>query len=600
MDLEAFELVLLRRPASAPDYPQAELDRIQREHVEYHARLRAAGHVRPDRLGEDHVAAALAVEPRIATSSSSYVDDARLGQGITVLSRAAPRHPVASQALADIAMATTHRFIDLSMHVATGLEDPRPLVGVLEKTVTDHAEPDVLAAIQAAMPETTTALAGLAAIASEHALATHLRLPVRDPAITAHLLIDLSHRLRQLGDIENALTAAEGAELYRRLTVDQRDSFLPNFATAAHLSSLCLGDLGRAEEALNIATVAVAAFRELAAVHPEAYLPELANSLSGQSNRYQGVGYRTEAVAAASEAVQLFMQLWDEGRKDIVMPDLARSLHNLAVHLTALGQPTQALEVQHDAIELRRRLAERNPDTYLPELASSLNNRANLLDELGLQTDGIAAIAETVEIYRQLSTQRPEVFGSDLAMALNNYSIGAAEVNPADALAASHESTEIYRSLAEQRPGTYRADLAMALNNLSTRLAQAGKTEAALSAVVESVAIRRDLAVTGDREIMHGLAASLSNLGIRLRALNKEEEATAIAREAVAVCRQLASQEPVYRKRLAEALSQLSITEASPGHLAESTKAAAEAVIILRELYEAQPAAHRRHWVWLL
>ena len=41
-DLEAFELVLLRRPASAPDYPQAELERIQREHVAYHERLRQA------------------------------------------------------------------------------------------------------------------------------------------------------------------------------------------------------------------------------------------------------------------------------------------------------------------------------------------------------------------------------------------------------------------------------------------------------------------------------------------------------------------------------------------------------------------------------
>ena len=45
MDLEAFELVLLRRPAGAPDYPEAELDRIQREHVAYHAQLRADGHV---------------------------------------------------------------------------------------------------------------------------------------------------------------------------------------------------------------------------------------------------------------------------------------------------------------------------------------------------------------------------------------------------------------------------------------------------------------------------------------------------------------------------------------------------------------------------
>jgi uncharacterized protein YciI len=45
VDLEAFELVLLRRPDRAPDYPDEELDRIQREHLAYHARLREAGHV---------------------------------------------------------------------------------------------------------------------------------------------------------------------------------------------------------------------------------------------------------------------------------------------------------------------------------------------------------------------------------------------------------------------------------------------------------------------------------------------------------------------------------------------------------------------------
>ena len=38
-------MVLLRRPASAPDYPDEELERIQREHLAYHAGLREAGHV---------------------------------------------------------------------------------------------------------------------------------------------------------------------------------------------------------------------------------------------------------------------------------------------------------------------------------------------------------------------------------------------------------------------------------------------------------------------------------------------------------------------------------------------------------------------------
>jgi uncharacterized protein len=45
MDLEAFELVLLRRPENPHDYDDAELERIQREHLAHHARLRASGQV---------------------------------------------------------------------------------------------------------------------------------------------------------------------------------------------------------------------------------------------------------------------------------------------------------------------------------------------------------------------------------------------------------------------------------------------------------------------------------------------------------------------------------------------------------------------------
>jgi uncharacterized protein len=45
VDLEAFELVLLRRPQTAPAYADDVLQRIQDEHLAYHARLREAGHV---------------------------------------------------------------------------------------------------------------------------------------------------------------------------------------------------------------------------------------------------------------------------------------------------------------------------------------------------------------------------------------------------------------------------------------------------------------------------------------------------------------------------------------------------------------------------
>jgi uncharacterized protein len=45
MDLEAFELVMLRRPASPPEYGEEKSDRIQREHLDFHRRLRESGHV---------------------------------------------------------------------------------------------------------------------------------------------------------------------------------------------------------------------------------------------------------------------------------------------------------------------------------------------------------------------------------------------------------------------------------------------------------------------------------------------------------------------------------------------------------------------------
>lgn len=45
VDLEAFELVMLRRPRDPRDYDEAKLERIQREHLAYHASLREAGQV---------------------------------------------------------------------------------------------------------------------------------------------------------------------------------------------------------------------------------------------------------------------------------------------------------------------------------------------------------------------------------------------------------------------------------------------------------------------------------------------------------------------------------------------------------------------------
>ncbi len=45
MNLESYELVMLRRPAQAVAYDDATLERIQAEHLEFHAKLRADGKI---------------------------------------------------------------------------------------------------------------------------------------------------------------------------------------------------------------------------------------------------------------------------------------------------------------------------------------------------------------------------------------------------------------------------------------------------------------------------------------------------------------------------------------------------------------------------
>ena len=45
MELESFELVMLRRPADATPYDDETLERIQAEHLAYHAALRASGQI---------------------------------------------------------------------------------------------------------------------------------------------------------------------------------------------------------------------------------------------------------------------------------------------------------------------------------------------------------------------------------------------------------------------------------------------------------------------------------------------------------------------------------------------------------------------------
>jgi tetratricopeptide (TPR) repeat protein len=107
----------------------------------------------------------------------------------------------------------------------------------------------------------------------------------------------------------------------------------------------------REEEALAAVQEAVAAYRRLAEVTPDAFLPNLAHSLNNLSNRLSEVGRREEALAAVQEAVAAYRRL-AEVTPDAFLPNLAMSLRVLAQILTDLDREEEAAQVlaEHEGL----------------------------------------------------------------------------------------------------------------------------------------------------------------------------------------------------------------------------------------------------------
>lgn len=117
------------------------------------------------------------------------------------------------------------------------------------------------------------------------------------------------------------------------------------------------------------------------------------------------------------EAVGYYRTLTAAGL-GIFINDLARSLHNLAHALIALGRLKEGMQAAEEAVRLRRPLAETRPDAFVPDLALSLNNLATVLSALGRREEAVTAAEEAVGHYRVLAASRSDAFSGELARSL--------------------------------------------------------------------------------------------------------------------------------------------------------------------------------------
>ncbi|MFN7931987.1 MAG: tetratricopeptide repeat protein [Bryobacteraceae bacterium] len=217
----------------------------------------------------------------------------------------------------------------------------------------------------------------------------------------------LDRRIELLRGIKKRMDEDPATDKARRAAVD------------LELGSL-LGSRGfiqELDEALLSAQEAVAIFRDLTKEKPDAYLPDLASALNNLGNILGDLGRVEDALQAAEDGVEIRRKL-AAARPDAYLPDLAMSLNNWGIRLIAVGHGEDALRAAEEAVGIYRKLAAARPDSYLPALATSLNNLGNWLSAVGRAEDALRAAEEAVGIYRKLAGVRPDAFGADLARSL--------------------------------------------------------------------------------------------------------------------------------------------------------------------------------------
>ncbi|MEU8847438.1 hypothetical protein AB0C70_14610 [Streptomyces sp. NPDC048564] len=282
------------------------------------------------------------------------------------------------------------------------------------------------------------------------------------------------------GQHEAALSAAaEAVDLFRRLA--DEDALTHRPALAVSLSSLAnrYGSLGRRQQALQAAVSAAAVRREQAEADP-AGRPDLARSLHVRWYWERAVQYVAAAHATMFECVSMRRDL-AALHPETYRPQLAESLNCLAISLADLGRVDGAIMTAREAVGTYGELVAHGAVDLRQPLARSQRNLALWLGTQGRPAEAVSAASEAVGHYRELEAEQSGLHRADLADALEMRSwaldlLGDGRPRAADA---AREAANLYRRLFATQPRKYRRALARSLNTLSIRLDTLGRTKEA-------------------------------------------------------------------------------------------------------------------------
>ncbi|MFJ5921614.1 tetratricopeptide repeat protein [Kitasatospora sp. NPDC092948] len=570
------------------------------------------GAVQPDRIAERFAGTRVLERPHLLPALTEHLPAEAARRLLTVLARAAHHRPLHARLAPVLTELCTGRPAELAaaaIAVATRVEQPAPLLAAL--TTLLDAPGTELAQLEdwvEALPETSHQLAAWAVLLTERVVALRRALPDPGPEQTLALAValrKLGARRSDTADSTGSLAAVD--EAIALLTPPAPDGSPPahdlarrNALAGCHNNrSIQLDAQGRLAEALAAAEEAVDLFLAL----------ERDGAVQNEQHLLAALGTRAVATGELgdrSRALSLWREVVDRRRARAredgdTAPEehtvaFARALSNLAVNAHRAGLATEALAHAEEAVALLRRLAARSPDAHRSLLAHALGTLSNCLGACGRSADALRADEEAVALRRRLAAGHPAAYREVLARSLNSLAIGLDRIGRVtEGLAAAEESVRQYEQLAEEQPEYNREPLAMALNTWSNALDTVGRRQEAADAAERAAERYAELHAAYPDAHATDYAMALNTLGLRLNGLGRAEDSLASLQHAAAIYRDhLDRNNGACRPYFALTLNNLADLHSRAGRHDEALAACEEGVPVARELADANPDGHRR------
>lgn len=137
-------------------------------------------------------------------------------------------------------------------------------------------------------------------------------------------------------------------------------------------------------------------------------------------------------------------------------PDVAQTLNNLGVLMSEIGKLGEAQKHYEEALKRYRELERKNPQAYKPDHAMTLNNLGILLGIIGELDEAKELLEDTLERYRELEQKAPQVYKADVAITQYNLALLYSQLErPEEAEQAYREVRDTFRRLAQEQPAAY-------------------------------------------------------------------------------------------------------------------------------------------------